>query len=50
MTDAEILESLARHTARMEEKIEDYYKNPAHERDFQEWYLKKFGHPAPKDA
>jgi hypothetical protein len=33
----------------MEEQIVAYYQDPEHERAFQEWYLKKFGHPAPKD-
>lgn len=44
-----ILNNLARHTARMEEQIVAYYQDPEHEREFQEWYLKKFGHSAPKD-
>lgn len=45
-----VLDDLARHTARMEEQIEIYYQNPEHEKDFQEWYLRKFGTSAPKDC
>jgi hypothetical protein len=30
--------------------IEDYYKEPEHERAFQEWYLKRYGHSAPAEV
>lgn len=38
---------LARPIVGMMEKIMAYYQDPENERAFQEWYLAKFGHPAP---
>lgn len=38
---------LARLIAGMVEKIMTYYQDPENERAFQEWYLRKYGHPAP---
>ena len=42
------IESLARPFVHMADAITEYYKDPENERKFQEWYLKKYGHPAPE--
>lgn len=47
LTNAQI-ETLARPLANMAEIILGFYKDPEHEAAFQEWYLKKYGHPAPE--
>lgn len=39
--------NLARPIAGMMEKIIAYYQDPENERAFQEWYLERYGHPAP---
>lgn len=44
-----VILELARPLVRMAQEIADYYQDPDHERDFQEWYLKRFGHPAPAE-
>lgn len=38
---------LARSIVGMMEKIMAYYQDPENERAFQEWYLRKYGRPAP---
>lgn len=38
---------LARPIVGMMEKIMAYYQDPENERVFQEWYLRKYGRPAP---
>lgn len=47
LSEAQI-EALARPFVGMVDQILEYYKDPEHERAFQEWYLKKYGHPAPE--
>lgn len=42
------VESLARPLAGMVDQIRSYYDDPEHEREFQEWYLKEYGHSAPE--
>ena len=42
------VETLARPFIHMADAIMDYYKDPAHEAEFQAWYLEKYGHPAPE--
>ena len=42
------VEDLARALVYMADKILDYYKDPAHEAAFQQWYLETYGHPAPE--
>ncbi len=42
------VEALARPFIYMADVILDYYKDPEHEAAFQDWYLKKYGHPAPE--
>ena len=44
------VEALARPLAGMVDRILAYYDDPKHEREFREWYLKEYGHPAPKDV
>jgi len=34
----------------MAQEIADYYKEPEHEKAFQEWYLQRFGHSAPAEV
>ncbi len=46
----EQMEALARPLASMAGTILEYYKNPEHEKDFQEWYLAKYGTHAPLDV
>lgn len=41
------IEDLARPFVGMVERIEAYFDDPKNERDYQEWYLQKYGHPAP---
>lgn len=41
---------LARPIVGMMGKIAAYYQDPEHEREFQEWYQEKYGHPAPDDV
>ncbi len=48
--DIGVILDLARPLARMIDVIEDYYKEPEHERAFQEWYLKRYGHSAPAEV
>lgn len=43
------IEALARPLVGMVDRIRSYYDDPEHERDFQEWYLREYGHPAPDD-
>lgn len=42
------IEDLARPFVSMVDRIEAFYQDPKNERDFQEWYLKRYGHPAPE--
>lgn len=42
------IDDLARPLAGMVDRIRSYYDHPEHEREFQEWYLKEYGHPAPE--
>lgn len=44
------VEALARPLVGMVDRILAYYDDPEHERAFQEWYLKEYGHPAPDDV
>lgn len=44
------IEDLARPFAGMVNRILAYYDDPEHEKEFQEWYLREYGHPAPKDV
>lgn len=44
------IDDLARPLVGMADRIRAYYDDPEHEREFQEWYLKEYGHPAPKDV
>ena len=39
---------LARPLASMADTILEYYKDPAHEKAFQEWYQKRYGRKAPE--
>lgn len=41
------VEDLARPFVSMVDRIKAFYEDPKNERDFQEWYLKEYGHPAP---
>ena len=41
------VEDLARPFVSMVDHIKAFYKDPENERDFQEWYLREYGHPAP---
>lgn len=42
------IEDLARPFIGMVDRIKAFYDNPQNERDFQDWYLKTYGHPAPE--
>ena len=45
----EQIEELARPLGTyLAQNIIDYYKDPEHERAYQEWFLKTYGHPAPE--
>lgn len=44
---AQQIEELARGIVMIADRIADYYKDPANEAAFQEWYLKRYGKPAP---
>ena len=39
---------LARPLLGMVDTILKYYKDPAHEKAFREWYQKRYGHEAPE--
>ena len=41
---------LARPFVGMVDRLKAFYDDPEYEREFQEWYLKEYGHPAPKDV
>ena len=43
-----LVADLARPILSMVDTILDYYKDAAHEKAFQEWYRKKYGHKAPE--
>ncbi len=42
------IETLARTLVYMADAIMAYYKKPENEKKYQEWYLEKYGHPAPE--
>lgn len=42
------VETLARGIVMIADRILDYYKDPAKEAAYQEWYLKTYGHPTPE--
>ena len=42
------VEDLARPFVSMVDRIKAFYEDPKNERDFQEWYLREYGHPAPE--
>lgn len=39
---------LARPLLSMVDAILEYYKDPAHEKAFQDWYQERYGHKAPE--
>ena len=41
------VDALARPLVGMVDRIRAFYDDPENEREFQEWYLKEYGHPAP---
>lgn len=47
MTDSQVID-LARPITAMVDTIVAYYQDPAHEQEFQDWYLKRYGEKAPK--
>ncbi len=49
LSDSQI-DSLARGIAGIADRIMAYYDDPKNEQAFQEWYLRKYGHPAPEGA
>lgn len=44
----EQVEALARPFIYMAEAIVEYYKDPEHERDYQAYFLERYGRPAPE--
>lgn len=42
------IEDLARPFVSMVDRIKAFYEDPKNERNFQDWYLKEYGHPAPE--
>lgn len=44
------VDALARPLVGMVDRIRAFYDDPENEREFQEWYLKEYGHPAPDDT
>lgn len=44
------VDALARPLVGMVDRIRAFYDDPENEREFQEWYLIEYGHPAPDDT
>lgn len=42
------IEDLARPFVSMLDRIKAFYDDPKNEMDFQEWYLREYGHRAPE--
>lgn len=42
------IEDLARPFVGMVDRIVAFYEDPENERNFQEWHLREYGHPAPE--
>ena len=42
MTDEYIKNQIAKYAAR---QCEEYLRNPKHRKDFEQWFLKKYGYP-----